>query len=324
MPLRRLALVLTLVVAALSGAAAPAHASADLVRAPRACDGCPAPVPCRGGCWTPAADLRWQIQLQWVKGFCPTGGINTAVTAPPFTGGTPVTPTVIAMDMYADSDHCSYGPSTANKPAVDAVHTAGGFAIAYVDAGTWERWRPDAGAFVAFDHRCGGCLLGKTLGGFPDERYVNIHDPAERRFLLQRMRLRMKKAAGAGFDGVYFDNQDEYHWAATGFPITRHDQLMYLTRLANIAHRLGLAAGPNNDILQTGKFQPYVDLQVNESCFRYSECGYMRPMLTAGKPILEIEYGAAPSTFCRKANALGIDSIRKSPDLYDLPWVPCR
>jgi hypothetical protein len=99
---------------------------------------------------------------------------------------------------------------------------------------------------------------------------------------------------------------------------------MYLTRLINEAHRLGLAAGPNNDILQARLYASYADLQVNESCFRYHECGRMNPMRAAGKPILEIEYAATPSSFCPKANSLGIDSIRKSPDLYDLPWVPCR
>ena len=292
---------------------------------PTACRGCPPPVPLPGGAWHPQRGDRWQIQLQSAPGACATGGFDAAVTGPPFGGGPDVQPSVYAIDLYADDGRCgAYAPGTPNTDAVAALHASGDRAIAYISAGSWEAYRPDALAFVRYDRACGGCLLGATLGGFPDERYVNISRPRTRRFLLERMRIRMERAASAGFDGVYFDNQDEYHWADTGFPITRHDQLLYLTRLLNIAHRLGLSAGPNNDIEQTARFEPYADLQINESCFRYSECGWMRPMLRAGKPVFQIEYTKPVSGYCPAANRRGFSTLKKQPALYAYPWVPCR
>ncbi|MEP6759062.1 MAG: endo alpha-1,4 polygalactosaminidase [Actinomycetota bacterium] len=294
-------------------------------RAARACRGCPLPVVRAPGQWQPTRGMRWQIQLQASSGHCATGGFSTSSAAPPYGGGPDVSPTVFAIDLYADDGACpAYAAGTPNADAVDAIHTAGGYAIAYISAGSWERWRPDAGVYIAYDNTCGGCLLGKTLGGYPDERYVNIHAGEPRRFLLHRMKVRMRRAVGAGFDGVYFDNQDEYHWTDTGFPITRRDQLLYLTRLLNAARRLGLAAGPNNDILQTARFEPYADLQINESCFRYSECRFMRPMLDAGKPVFEIEYSKPLSAYCPAANRRHFSTIKKVPALYDLPWVSCR
>lgn len=325
MPLRYRAVATALLVAAsvvVPSLAVPAEAS----QAPAsACHGCPPPAPLPGGAWHPARGDRWQIQLQAVAGHCATGGYVTDVSGVPWTGGAPVEPDVYAIDLYADDGRCPHiHRGTRNHRAVAALHDSGRRAIAYISAGSWEAYRPDARAFVRYDRRCDGCLLGKTLGEFPDERYVNIHDPATRRFLLGRQRIRMRRAAAAGFDGVYFDNQDEYHWADTGFPIDQHDQLMYLTRLINIAHHLGLAAGPNNDIVQTARFLPYADLQINESCHRFHECRFMMPMLKAGKPVFQIEYRHRLDTYCPSANRLGFSTIKKQPALYDLPWVSCR
>ena len=320
---RRVFVVLAAVVvlAALAGT----RVGATPQRSVLACRGCPRPAVIGPGQWQPTRGMRWQIQLQASAGHCATGGFSTSIAAPPYGGGADVSPSVFAIDLYADEGACpTYAPGTPNTDAVTAIHAGGGYAIAYISAGSWEQWRPDAAAYVTYDKACGGCLLGKTLGGYPDERYVNIHAGEPRRFLLHRMKVRMRRAVAAGFDGVYFDNQDEYHWADTGFPITRHDQLMYLTRLLNQARFLGLAAGPNNDILQTVRFEPYADLQINESCFRYSECRFMRPMLDAAKPVFEIEYSKPLSDYCPAANRRHFSTIKKVPSLYDLPWVSCR
>jgi hypothetical protein len=63
----------------------------------------------------------------------------------------------------------------------------------------------------------------------------------------------------------------------------------------------------------------------------YAECtnnpspGY-RSFLNAGKPVFQVEYQVATSAFCSKANALGVNSIKKAKDfsLAATPWVPCR
>jgi hypothetical protein len=317
-----------LVVPAVASASARVHNPAAphtaAIAAAAACHGCPPPVPLPVGAWHPVLAARWQIQLQGVVGHCATGGFVTDVSGPPFGGGASVAPDVYAIDLYVDHGRCPSIPAgTVNRAAVTALHAAGRHAVAYVDAGSWERWRPDAGAFVRYDHRCGGCLLGATLGGFPDERYLNISNPRTRTFLLARMRTRMLRARRAGFDGVYFDNQDEYHWAPTGFHITRHDQLVYLTHLIDVAHRLGLAAGPNNDIEQTAAFTPYADLMINESCHRWHECGWMWPMLRAGKPVFQIEYRRPMAAYCPSALRQNFSTIFKQPALFARPWVAC-
>lgn len=290
-----------------------------------ACKGCPKPVVCKG-CWQPPVDSRWQIQLQGVKGFCKTGGIDTSVSARPYGGDVRVEPVVYAFDTYVDDGACpKFDPGSPNRVAVKAIHQQGGFAIAYVDAGTWEQWRTDQQVFVTFDDRCKGCLLGDALGGYADERWFDIgNDQGQRDFLLERMEKRIRDAARAGFDGVYFDNQDEFQYASP-FDISAHDQILYLTDLLNIAHRHGLAAGPNNDLLQVDRFEAYADFMINEQCFQYTECFHMNPMIAAGKPVFEIEYRASQHvTFCAKAIRRDYNTIRKDVDLYDYPWRPCR
>jgi len=290
-----------------------------------ACKGCPKPVPCKG-CWEPAADSRWQIQLQGVKDYCKTGGINTAVSAKPYGGDTEVSPIVYAFDPFIDTGTCKgFDPGTLNRPAVEALHGQGVKVIGYVDAGTWEQWRTDQQRFVDFDERCDGCLLGDALSRFQDERWLNINNnEGQRDFLLRRMEARIREVARAGFDGVYFDNQDEFQYA-TPFHISAKDQIMYLTRLLNLAHSHGLAAGPNNDLLQVELFEPYADYMINEQCFQYTECFHMNPMVAAGKPVFEIEY--RPKTIeavCKKAERRDYNTIRKTNDLFDYPWRPCH
>ncbi len=328
MSLRQIVVVVIVavgVVGVVAAAPAAAHLPGEVART--ACPGCPSPVPCSGeGCFTPAPDVRWQIQLQGVANACDTGGVDTDVAGPPFGGGPDVTPDLFAIDLYDMSVGCGDIPaSRLNRKAVGALHAAGIPAIAYIDAGTWERWRPDQHRFVVFDRRCGGCLLGDALGAFPDERWFNIGGRhGQRAFLLRMMGRRLDKAVRAGFDGVYFDNQDEY-LNVTGFALTGHDQIGYLTRLLNMAHRRGLDAGPNNDILQTRRFAPYADYMLNEQCFQYRECYRMNAMLAAGKPVFEIEYRSSEmDAYCPIANRRGIDTIGKGPSLYDLPWHPCR
>src|SRR4029077_10840435 len=65
--------------------------------------GCPAPVACdtsAGACWQPPLEVRPQYQLQAAvtsSGDCAfpsTGGIDTAISALPFSGGPAVSPQV--------------------------------------------------------------------------------------------------------------------------------------------------------------------------------------------------------------------------------------
>jgi hypothetical protein len=113
----------------------------------------------------------------------------------------------------------------------------------------------------------------------------------------------------------------------TGLSITGAQQLAYNTMLANLAHRSGLSVGLKNDLAQAGTLQPYFDFAINEECWQDNGCGPLASWPTRhGKAVFNVEYEVAPSKFCPKANAAQWDfnSVRKTDDLYDLPYRPCR
>lgn len=310
--------------------------------------GLPAPVPCDssvGTCWRPSVKARWQYQLQGSpnpKGGClhrSTGFINIGVTGTSFATGITVAPTVFDIDILQDGK--CYSPqdySVLNYAAVQAIHVRGARVIGYIDAGTAETWRPDFPEMQAFDQSCDGCLFGNPLSAFPDEYWLNITTDAKgvnpntgetqtaRRFLLDEMLFRLKEAKLIGVDAIEFDDVDGWQ-SRTGLGLTAQDQLRYNTRLANLAHHMGFAVGLKNDLSQAGTLQPYFDFAINEECFQYDECGPLQSWPSQyGKAVFNVEYEAAPSEFCPLANsaAYNFNAIRKTDDLFDKPYTPCR
>ena len=294
--------------------------------------GCATPVPCKGkSCWYPATTERWQYQLQAARdrsGAClyaETGGINVGITGTPFTGGAAVSPTVFDIDFQTDGA-CTGGTITQeNGAAVAAIHAVGGHAICYIDAGGAESFRPDFPQYETFNADCGGCLFGKPVSGFRDEFWVNINnDRGQRDFLLGRMSVRLDRCVANGFDGVEFDVVDE--WAnRTGLAISGDTQLLYNTALANLAHSKGLTVALKNDVEQIPDLVAFFDYAINEQCEQYSECGnYATYFIGAGKAVFEVEYKLKLSAFCPPANAENRNAIKKTYDLFDTPWTPCR
>ena len=229
----------------------------------------PGPVPCPG-CWRPAQHTTWQWQLQ--------GTIDRSVDAEMFD-----------VDMF-------------DTPAstVSALHDAGRHVVCYVDAGTWENWRPDASEFPT-------SVRGKPVDGWVGERWLDI-----RRLdvLGPLLRKRIDRCAAKGFDGVEFDNVDGYT-NDTGFPLTGPEQLRFDVWLANHAHRRGLSVALKNDLDQVTKLVPYFDFELDEQCFQYSECGRLKPFVDAGKAVFEVEYSLPRPRFCPKARRLGFNAMRK-------------
>src|SRR4051794_39669821 len=107
---------------------------------------------------------------------------------------------------------------------VRALHARHRKAVCYLSAGSYENWRPDAGAFPAE-------VLGRPLDGWPGERWLDI-----RRLdvLGPIMRARLDACRAKGFDGVEPDNVDGYA-NDSGFPLTGADQLRYDRFLARAA-----------------------------------------------------------------------------------------
>ncbi len=223
--------------------------------------------------WRPAPGSSWQWQL--------TGDLDLSVDA-----------SVYELDAFST-----------DAGVVARLHAAGRRAICYVDAGTHEDFRPDAGSFPTE-------VLGKP-NGWPGERWIDI-----RRWdvLAPVLAGRLELCRSKGFDGVELDNVDGY-LADTGFPLTAGDQLAFNRRLADLAHGQGLAAGLKNDVEQAEALEPAFDFAVNEECFAEDECERLVPFVAAGKAVFHVEYDVAVRDFCPVTRALGFSSMRKRADL---------
>ncbi len=247
----------------------------------------PPPVPCKS-CWHPRQHESWQIQLD----------------------STPKRPFLKVAMTEVDGFDTSAG-------TVAALHRTltGRGVVCYIDAGTWENWRPDAREFPRY-------LLGKPDGPWHGERWLDIA-----RFhgiLGQIMQARARMCQRKGFNAIDFDNVDGYA-NKTGFALTAADQLHYDIFLANTAHRLGLAVALKNDLAQVPTLLKYFDFAVDEQCFQYRDClsaqngGYGLDEFTAAhKAVFDIEYKLKRTQFCPQAIKDNFNAIRKGLNLG--PW----
>jgi hypothetical protein len=248
--------------------------------------------------WKPKPGLRWQYQLQ--------GNVNVGICVPPWVGGPCVHPDVFDVDLYAGNG------TSLNTAAVKQIHARHAHAVCYVDAGTWENWRPDAARYPKQ-------LLGKG-NGWPGERWLDIRAT---KALLPIIDARVAKCEKAGFDAVDFDNVDGYA-NTTGFPLTGAEQLRFDKAIAGLAHRRGLSVGLKNDLDQLGALRTSFDFAVNEQCFQFRECGLYNGWVKARKSVVEIEYTGNPKAICLSAAAGGRDAMIKALALNDKPYVPCK
>ncbi|MBK5111110.1 MAG: endo alpha-1,4 polygalactosaminidase [Thermoleophilia bacterium] len=249
-----------------------------------ACSGDPESSSADQSRWSPEPTTApWQFQLQ--------GKIDTSIPAPVYE--------VDGFDVSART--------------VRELQAGGRKVICYIDVGSWERYRSDAGRFPR-------SVIGKTYEGYPNERWLDI-----RRFreFAGPLRDRIEMCARKGFDGLEPDNIAGFE-NRTGFPIRAKHQIRFNRWIARQAHRRGLAAALKNDGRQAKKLVGNFDFAVVEQCFQYNECGQYRPFIRSGKPVFEVEYEIGPGRFCSKAERMGFSAIGKQYDLYARPWRPCR
>jgi hypothetical protein len=223
--------------------------------------------------WVPAPYTTWQWQL--------TTPVDTSVAARMFD-----------IDLFDNS-----------AAVVAALHRSGRHVICYLDAGTYEKFRPDAHLFPK-------SVLGKP-NGWPGERWLDIRRLS---ILEPIMRARIALCAHKGFDGVEADNVDGYE-NQTGFPLTGAEQLGYNEWLARTSHLFHLSIALKNDVDQARQLEPYFDYALDEQCFQYSECQKLRPFVAHHKAVFEVEYQLPPSSFCAQANRDGFMSMRKDLNL---------
>lgn len=277
-PVSANAIACLVALAVLAGLIAAGSSSAAVDSACRSVDATHA------GRWAPGpTTAAWQWQLQ--------GKVDTDVSA-----------CVDEVDGFETS-----------KATVTALHRNGVKVICYLDVGSWEEYRPDAGQFPK-------SVLGNVYEGFPEERWLDIRQFHKFAPIMEK---RIAMCARKGFDGVEPDNIAGWE-NKTGFPLTRADQRRYNLWIARQVHKRGMAVALKNDPKQAKELLGAFDFAVVEECFQYDECASFKPFIAAGQAVFEAEYELPPSKFCAEAKSLGFSAIRKGLELFAKPWEPCE
>jgi hypothetical protein len=203
----------------------------------------------------------------------------------------------------------------ATRGDVAALHRRGRLAICYLDVGSWENFRPDAGRFPK-------SVIGDRYAGFPNERWLDV---SRFRLFAKPLQDRIAICARKGFDAVEPDNIAGWEPEnKTGFQITFGDQLRFNRWIARQVHARGMAVALKNDGRQVKDLVGSFDFAIVEECFQYDECSYYTPFIRSDKAVFEAEYELEPADFCPQAIALNFSAIRKSYDLFAQPWEPCE
>jgi hypothetical protein len=249
----------------------------------------PTVAPVTQGDWyRPARDVTWQWQL--------TGNINTSYQV-----------ALYDLDLF-------------ETPAalITLLHARGARVMCYFSAGSAERVRPDYAAFPA-------AAIGKTLDGYPNERWLDIRSKA----VFDAMLARLDLARQRGCDAVEPDNVTGY-LNDTGFAISATHQLAFNRHLANAAHQRGLGIALKNDGEQASQLVDYFDLELNEECHDYDECEDLQPFSDHAKPVLNAEYASSAAaaqqkagSVCARARSRGLRTLILPQDLDDRFRVSC-
>lgn len=199
--------------------------------------------------WIPGTNQTYQIQYD--------GKLNLSVAAD-----------IYDVDMF-------------DTPAavVTKLHEMHRRVMCYVDAGTWESWRPDADAFPK-------SVLGEKDGHWKGERWLDIR---QTKILEPIMSHRLDICRRKGFDGVDPDNLDGYQ-NDTGFPLTYRDQITYDTWIASAAHARGLTADQKGDNGQVKDLVKVFDFAVVEQCYTQGWCKQFDVYTGSNRLVVDVEY----------------------------------
>jgi hypothetical protein len=198
------------------------------------------------------------------------------------------------------------------QATLDQMAAAGIKRICYFSAGSYEDWRADADQLAPY--------RGNPLQGWEGEWWLDIRRAEVRTVMTHRLDTAVSK----GCDAVDPDNVDGFA-NDNGLGLTRDDQIDYLRFLSDQAHARGLAIGLKNAVELVPEVVASFDFAVNESCFKYQECGTLQPFTAANKPVLQIQYGGKKEArrVCKRANGLGFSTLVKSQAL-DGKRIACQ
>lgn len=208
--------------------------------------------------------------------------------------------TVNVQVLVLDADSVS-------RDQLTALKARGVKPLCYISVGSWEAYREDHGDFPE-------ASLGKTLGDWPDERYVDIRDLDVVAPIIQ---ARMDRCKALGFQGVEADNLDLHH-NDTGFEIGIPEVIKYATTLARYAHSIDLEIGQKNAPDLAPLLVKYFDFMMVESCFVWNFCSEVQPYIDAGKPVMAAEYMENDldwDAVCVQAGEIGMHMLFKNREI---------
>ena len=194
------------------------------------------------------------------------------------------------LDLRVNADVYDLDMFDTPASVVSKLHAMGRRVMCYVDVGTWENWRPDAGKFPK-------SVLGDRDGHWKGERWLDVRQTS---ILEPIMGKRLDLCKKKGFDGVDPDNLDGYQ-NKTGFPITYAQQLAYDTWVADAAHARGLTANQKGDNGQVKDLVKVFDFAVVEQCYAQGWCKQFDVYTQANRLVVDVEYGLSTQRFTDKA-----------------------
>ena len=183
------------------------------------------------------------------------------------------------LDLSVDADIYDLDMFDTKPSVVAKLHAMNRKVMCYVDVGTWEDWRPDAG-------NCPTSVLGHKAGHWKGERWLDVRQTS---ILEPLMKHRLQLCKQKGFDGVDPDNLDGYQ-NNTGFPITYDEQVTYDSWVAKEAHALGLTADQKGDNGQVKDLVKVYDFAVVEQCFKQGWCKQFTVYTNQNRLVVDVEY----------------------------------
>ena len=216
------------------------------------------------------------------------------------------------LDLSVNADIYDLDVFDTPSSVVTQLHSMNRRVMCYVDVGTWEKWRPDAGKFPK-------SVLGNPDGHWKGERWLDVRQTA---ILQPIMARRLDLCKSKGFDGVDPDNLDGFE-NKTGFPITYAEQLTYDTWVAKAAHARGLTADQKGDNDQVKDLVNVYDFAVVEQCYAQGWCKQFTVYTQQNRLVVDVEYGLSQKRFETKAcpNTEGFNETAILKKLQLTAWL---
>lgn len=172
--------------------------------------------------------------------------------------------------------------------------------IAYLSAGSFERWRSDA---AAWPKEC----IGKEYEGWPGENWLAVQNW---KLIRPVMLARLRMVKGKGFAGIEVDNialLDQFDDDEDAKQQYKPYVLQYAKWLADTAHRLGLAIIFKNGGELAQFAAEHYDGVIAESPLQYNELNLYKPFFDKHKPVWVFEYSSNHKAL--------LEALKKNPQL---------